>query len=398
MDAKERIIKTTNHEIPDKIPSFELSIDNLEICEHYDARYPFQGGCGGRKFFYYLCWGNTKVLTRVFNYFAKKKATIKMAIKPIISLFLKIGIDTTCIPVGMFPVQYSKTGYVDEFAKRFEFKKNPNDGMDMAYYMEGVLKDFEDYEAFYNEHPLDPDDPMRETTYKLSKKLEEKAEGKIYLMPSLMGMMESTWEGFGLEKFSLMLARPKNIKKVFDDRGKFAVEMVKRIVEWGETGPILVYDDYGYKTGLFMSPRNYRKYVFPWMERICDTAHKGGLKVMLHSCGDIIQIFEDLIKAGVDGFHPIEATTANPDYDIFKLKEKYGDKVTFIGNVSPQDLADSPPEDIRDYTKKLIEKVAPGGGYIFSSGHSINPAVKLENYLTMRETLEKYGTYPIKNL
>ena len=171
--------------------------------------------------------------------------------------------------------------------------------------------------------------------------------------------------------------------------------MVKRIIEWGEETAVLLYDDYGYKKGLFMSPKNYREYVIPWMKRICDTAHKGGLKVILHSCGDDYKLLDDLINAGVDAMHPIEPTTANPEYDIFKLNEKYGDKLCFIGNVSPQDLSDKEPLYIKSYTKKLIKKVGPGGGFILSSGHSINPAVKLENFLAMRETLVKYGTYPI---
>jgi len=258
--------------------------------------------------------------------------------------------------------------------------------------MGGVLKDFEDYEEF---PPLDPDNPMRENAYKIGKKLEEKAKGEVYLAPSFFGMMEPTWEAFGLENFARMLARPKHVQKVFDDRGKFAVEMVKRVIEWGEDGAILIYDDYGYKKGLFMSPRSYQKYVLPWLSRICKTAHNGGLKVILHSCGDDYQIFEDIIKVGVDAIHPIEPTTANPEYDIFKLKEKYGDKICFIGNVSPQDLSDKEPEYIREYTRRLLKNVAPGGGFILSSGHSINPAVKLENFLAMRDTYEKYGKYPI---
>ncbi|KKK67501.1 hypothetical protein LCGC14_2953450, partial [marine sediment metagenome] len=85
----------------------------------------------------------------------------------------------------------------------------------------------------------------------------------------------------------------------------------------------------------------------------------------------------------------------NPDYNIFKLHEKYGSEITFVGNVSPQDLSDKEPSIIRAYTKKLIKKVAPGGGFILSSGHSINPSVRLNNFLAMRETLERFGNYPI---
>jgi len=135
--------------------------------------------------------------------------------------------------------------------------------------------------------------------------------------------------------------------------------------------------------------------VLPWLEQICKTAHKGGLKLILHSCGDVYQIFEGIIKCGVDAIHPLEPTTANPEYDIFKLNQKYGDKISFIGNVSPMDLANKDSEYIRNYTRKLIKEIAPGGGFILSSGHSINPAIKLENFLAMQETVQKYGKYPI---
>ncbi|MBA7551679.1 Uroporphyrinogen decarboxylase [subsurface metagenome] len=187
----------------------------------------------------------------------------------------------------------------------------------------------------------------------------------------------------------------KKIKKVFDKFGKFLVNSVKTFIDWGETGAILIMDDYGYKTGLLMNPKNYKAYVLPWLEEACKVAHKGGLKVILHSCGDILQLLEDIVKVGVDAIHPIEPTTANSKYNIYELYEKFSERISFIGNVSPQDLADKDQNFIKSYTKNLVKKLAPGGGFILSSGHSINPSVKLENFLAMHNTLKKYGTYPI---
>ena len=145
-----------------------------------------------------------------------------------------------------------------------------------------------------------------------------------------------------------------------------------------------------------MSPKKYREYVFPWIKKICNYAHEHEVKIILHSCGEIHDLFKDMVEIEVDAVHPIEPTTANPNYDIFKLNEKYGNEITFIGNVSPQDLSSKDPSYIQEYTKKLIHKLGPAGGYILSSGHSINPAVKLENFLAMYKTLEEYGTYPIQ--
>ncbi len=389
LSARERIIKTICHEEPDRVPSYESSIDNLSICKHFRVRYGLLGAGQTYKTVYEMKFENNEQ----FNNLMGEINPFKMGLTTQVKLFKRIGIDLIPSPIAFFPKLFTKNGFVDEYGRISHFKLNPADNMDIMYYMGGAIKDFEDFEEF---PPLDPDDPRREEIYKEAKRLEEKFAENVYLAPFIFGLMEPTWEAFGLENFSRLLAQKRNIKKVFDNRGKFTLELVKRIIEWGETGPIMMADDYGYKKGLFMSPLNYQRYIFPWIKRICDTAHKGGLKFILHSCGDIYKIFEDLIECGVDAINPIEPTTANPEYDIFKLNKKYGDKITFIGNVSPQDLSDKDPEFIQSYTKKLIKEIAPGGGFILSSGHSINPAIKKENFLAMHETLVKYGKYPIR--
>ncbi len=388
MTARERIIKAISHEEPDFVPSFEASIDNLAVCKHFKVKYGLLGAGQSYKTVYDMKFENSKQ----FNKLMGEINAFKMGLPNVVKLYRRIGIDLVPSPIALFPKLFNKDGFVDEYGRINHFKLNPADKMDIVYYMGGAIKDFEDFENF---PPLDPDDPRREEIQKEAKRLEEKFAGKVHIAPMIFGMMEMTWEAFGLENFSRLLAQRENIKKVFDNRGKFTIELVKRLIEWGENGVIIMCDDYGYKGGPFMSPQNYRNYVFPWLKRICDTAHKGGLKFILHSCGDIEKVFEDIIKCGVDAVHPIEPTTANPEYDIFKLNEKYGDKITFVGNVSPQDLADKDPETIRNYTKKLLKEIAPRGGLILSSGHSINPAIKLENFLAMRDMLDKYGRYPI---
>jgi uroporphyrinogen decarboxylase len=116
---------------------------------------------------------------------------------------------------------------------------------------------------------------------------------------------------------------------------------------------------------------------------------------LFHCDGDLTSIFDDIIKCGVDALNPIESTTANPEYDIFKLNEKYGAKLTFVGNLSPVMLAMGEISEIEAYAKRLIRELAPGGGYIFSSGHFINPAVTLDRFEAMQNVRRKYGTYPI---
>jgi uroporphyrinogen decarboxylase len=159
----------------------------------------------------------------------------------------------------------------------------------------------------------------------------------------------------------------------------------------------MVLDDYGFKNGPFMSPKSFRTYVFPWLKQICDEAHKRGTKIILHSDGDLMLLFDDIVNCGIDAINPIEPSTANPEYDIFKLNEKYGDKITFVGNISPIMLSHGTISEIEEYSKKLIQELAPGGGYIFSSGHSIPPTVTVDRWESVMRMREKYGAYPIQS-
>ena len=78
------------------------------------------------------------------------------------------------------------------------------------------------------------------------------------------------------------------------------------------------------------------------------------------------------------------------------MYEKYGENLTFVGNISPVMLAEGSISEIEEYSKKLIQELAPGGGYIFASGHSIPPTVTIDRWEAVMRMREKYGTYPIQ--
>lgn len=396
MNARNRIITAMNHKEPDKVPSFELSIDNLKICEHFGEQYVFEGLIDSFHKIYELCKGDIEALSSTILQATETRSYIKNTLKQHLNLYRKIGIDMATVPFTgyiLFPRICYKDYFIDEYGRVFDLKRNPSDMMDIAYYKTGYFANYEEYSEF--ERPK-ADDPRREKYYKAMKKMEQQLNGEIFVIPSIWGVFESTWQAFGFTNFSKLLLSKRNLEQVFNERGQFMVNLIQAFVEWGERGVILIYDDYGFKSGLLMSPNKYRRYILPWIEKACTVAHEKGVKIILHSCGDIFPIFKDIVDIGVDAIHPIEPTTANSEYNIFKLHEKYSEKITFIGNVSPQDLSDKPPEYIEKYTKTLIETLGPDGGYILSSGHSINPAVKLENFLAMYNTLQNYGKYPLQ--
>ncbi|MFW9895337.1 MAG: uroporphyrinogen decarboxylase family protein [Candidatus Thorarchaeota archaeon] len=390
MNAPERVLKAINHEEPDHVPAFEI-VTNNSILKHYDMSLG-RGYRDGLKQLSKLGEKGNELILQGYSNFDYVKNVLKQSHE----FSKRVEIDIALTLASIYPRKILETGdgLVDEYGrimKQIVYKAK--DGIETVVneYFGGYFKDFEDYESW--EQP-DPSWEARMINFKAGKEIQEEMKDEVLSVPSVGALMECSWEGFGIETFSRILTRPKQARKVFDDRGKFTLEIVKLLAE-NNAQVVLLWDDYGFKNGLFMSPRNFRTYVFPWIKRICNTAHKHDCKVILHSDGDLSEIFEDIIECGVDALNPIEPTTANPDYDIFKLNEKYGNKITFIGNLSPVLLVTGEIIEIESYAKRLIREIAPGGGYIFSSGHSVNPAVSVENFEAMQNIKRRFGAYPI---
>jgi len=385
MDAPTRVLKAINHEEPDRVPAFESAFTNNSIMNHYGIP-TGEGLTGGLKILKYLPFKD-----RIANWAVSNQKFLVKSYTDNYDFLRRVKIDIGISLVTHTQRKIIKGGIIDEFGRIMKFETYEKDGTVITAYHGGQIKNFEDYESW--ERP-DPHDPRRLAAYNAGKEVQALMNNEILSVPAIGGMLEPSWEAFGFERFSRILGRPKQAKKVFDDHGKLAVELTKILGDQGAE-VILVWDDYGFKNGPFMSPKSFQTYVFPWLKRICDEAHKRGSKILLHSDGDLMLLFEDIIGCGVDALNPIEPTTANLEYDIFKLNEKYSEKITFVGNISPVMLAEGTIPEIEEYSKRLIRELGPGGGYIFSSGHSINPAITVDRWEAVMRVREKYGNYPI---
>ena len=102
------------------------------------------------------------------------------------------------------------------------------DGSQIMAYHGGYFESFEDYESW--EQP-DPNLKARLAQFFAGRKLQKELNDEVFSIPATGAMMECTWEGFGIETFSRILARKKQIKRVFDDRGSFTLELVKILAE-----------------------------------------------------------------------------------------------------------------------------------------------------------------------
>ena len=181
---------------------------------------------------------------------------------------------------------------------------------------------------------------------------------------------------------------PRTISYIFDVLGKFLAEAGKSLIDAGVDG-LWAWEDLGYSGGPFISPRLYREFLAPIHKRIFAPFRKRNLPVIYHTDGDVRKLMPDLIEAGVTALQPLEAKAG---MDVRELKEKYGDKMAFIGNIDVRKLSGT----LREVKEEFMSKVpvaAEGGGYILHSDHSIPPTVPLKNYKYLLKLNEKYGRH-----
>jgi len=115
---------------------------------------------------------------------------------------------------------------------------------------------------------------------------------------------------------------------------------------------------------------------------------------MLHSCGGIEPLINDLLEIGVDVLDPVQ--TRAKGMNALHLKRAFGDRISFHGGIDTQGVLPFGTEDeVAEETRRKLEMLAPGGGYILCPTHNVQADVPGRNVVRMVEVALEYGRYPI---
>jgi uroporphyrinogen decarboxylase len=157
-----------------------------------------------------------------------------------------------------------------------------------------------------------------------------------------------------------------------------------------EVDIVLCSDDLGAQNALQMSREHYLKYIKPRHAKFFRLIHElSPGKLLLHSCGSVAAIIDDLIEIGVDILNPVQVSAAgmNPK----ELKKKYHGRLAFWGGTDSQKtFPKGSVTEVKRMVENLIEDMGEGGGYVLSSCHNIQPDVPLENILTLFQHAKEY--------
>jgi len=210
--------------------------------------------------------------------------------------------------------------------------------------------------------------------------VEEAPSDKVVLGMLWSCHFQDTCASFGMETALMnMISMPEVYQAVDEKIVEFYLKANKIFYEAtrGKLHAVLIGNDMGTQRGLMLSPEMIRKFIIPGCKKLVDQAHSYGLKVIYHSCGSIDAVIPDLIAAGVDAIHPIQALAAGMQPD--NLKAKFGGQVSFCGGVDTQELlVHGSPEDVKNKVHELRE-FFPTGLIISPSHEAIMPDVPPAN-------------------
>ena len=160
----------------------------------------------------------------------------------------------------------------------------------------------------------------------------------------------------------------------------------------GVPSGIWLYEDLGYRNGLFVRPEVLAKLYFPFYREIVDFFHARDLPVVLHTCGSLPQALPMIVEAGFDGLNPMERKAAGND--PFAFAERYGQKITFVGGLDARILETNDLPLIRREVASFMEGMrSRGARFVFGTDHSISPRVTYQSYQTALEVYRQCRPY-----
>jgi uroporphyrinogen decarboxylase len=201
--------------------------------------------------------------------------------------------------------------------------------------------------------------------------------------------------GFSLYERAWTLRGMEPLMTDFYDHPEFVHELLDRIADYNiaqvrealkyDIDAIYFGDDWGQQHGLQMGPRLWREFIHPVLRRMYGAVREAGKYVMIHSCGDVDELFDDLVDLGLSSFNPFQPEVM----DVCRLLPRYRGRLAFHGGLTTQrTLPFGTVEDVRAEVRRLLE-LGQEGGYIFAPAHDVEGDVPLENMLAAVEVVQK---------
>ena len=382
MTSRERVLKTLNHKIPDRVP-IDLG--------------GFQSGIHRMAYENLLQQLGIKDEVKILD-------PIQQLAVPCEELLKRFHVDIRYV-CARRPDSFDSSikqntrdsrlwyDFKDEFGIVWSMPDDQQLYMDISLHplAEATIADLADY-PFPNGSDHSRFTGIREKALQLRKKT------PYAISTSIGGMVyELCWYMRGLERWFMdMIESPAFCEALLDQVLKFWMDYYTGFM--AEVGDIIdvvqIGDDLAAQHGPLFSPDFYRRIVKPRQKKIIQHIKSlTSAKIWYHTCGGCNELIPDLMDNGIDILNPVQISADNMVPE--ELKEKYRQKLVFWGGGCDAQhvLPFASPDEVAQNVRRNIEAFKPGGGYVFSNVHNIQADVPAENIKALFDAAYEFGFY-----
>ena len=209
----------------------------------------------------------------------------------------------------------------------------------------------------------------------------ERFPGRYRIFCRSFSLFERAWTLRGLEALYMdFIENPAFVHELLETLADYNIAQVKKALEY-DIDAVYFGDDWGQQRGLLMGYDLWKEFIYPQLKRMYSLVRDAGKTVFIHSCGDVDELFDDLISIGVGVFNPFQPEVM----DVAEIMAKYRGRLAFWGGVSTQrTMPYGSPDDVRAEVRRMIG-LGRDGGYILSPSHAVEGDVPIENLVALIE-------------
>jgi uroporphyrinogen decarboxylase len=239
----------------------------------------------------------------------------------------------------------------------------------------GPIQNWQDFEAY-------PWPRIEDISYAVFEYLDSILPEGMKVAATLGGVFENSTYLMGVERFSYALHDQLDLVGAICQRvGELTTSVAEHLASIDNVGMVFLGDDMGFYSGTLVSPDVLRRYVLPHDKRMAEAVHRAGKLFLLHSCGNMYKLMDDLIDdVGIDGKHSFEDKIL-PVEDVYR---RWGDRLAVLGGLDMDLLGRGTEEQVRARTREILEVCgAKGTGYCLGTGNTAANYIPVQNYLAM---------------
>lgn len=233
--------------------------------------------------------------------------------------------------------------------------------------------------------------PITDEDVRQVKEAVEEANGESAVFGSTRSAFGFLFILLGLENLAdAIYNEPELLQEIIEAADDYWTRLGLKLIECG-CDALYVANDMGMNGRTLISPNQLRQLFFPSFRKQVAAWKAAGGRVLLHSCGNVDAVLEDLADIGIDAINNIQVRAG---MDLKSAKERIGDRVTLVGNVDATGIMCQPDQSlIAEAIQTVIDTAGQDGGLIIATDHSFHEGIPMENVIYFIDKAKELGVF-----